>query len=133
MIKVMLDTNICIYIIKQKPKTIMQHFKQYQFKEIAISSIVYAELLYGVYSSQLIEKNRVALSEFTTPLTIMEFDQDAAQEYGMIRAQLTKQGNLIGGNDLFIAAHARSLSIPIITNNVREFERVEGLIVQAWN
>ena len=132
MIKLMLDTNICIFIINEKPPMVLERFKQYKFDEIAISSIVYSELVYGAYKSKRVNQNISALAGFVAPLSIVEFDQDAANEYGLIRASLEATGNLIGANDLLIAAHAKSLNIPLITNNTKEFKKVDGLTVIDW-
>ncbi|TNF65235.1 MAG: type II toxin-antitoxin system VapC family toxin [Gammaproteobacteria bacterium] len=132
MIKLMLDTNICIYIINEKPPHVLNKFKEYKFNEIGISSIVYSELVYGVYKSIKVEKNIVALASFITPLSIVEYDQNAADEYGLIRTSLEKKGKLIGANDLLIAAHAKSLELPLVTNNLEEFSRVDGLALYNW-
>ncbi|UTW44050.1 type II toxin-antitoxin system VapC family toxin [bacterium SCSIO 12844] len=130
--KLMLDTNICIYIINEKPPHVLNKFKEYKFNEIGISSIVYSELVYGVYKSIKVEKNIVALASFITPLSIVEYDQNAADEYGLIRTSLEKKGKLIGANDLLIAAHAKSLELPLVTNNLEEFSRVDGLALYNW-
>lgn len=132
MIKLMLDTNICIYIINEKPAKVLEKFKAYNFNEIAISSVVYSELVYGAYKSAKIDKNLSALATFISPLEIIDFDESAANEYGVIRASLEKQGKLIGANDLLIAAHARSLDLPLVTNNIQEFSRVDDLIILDW-
>ena len=130
--KVMLDTNICIYIIKQKPISVLKEFKKYQVKEIGISTIVYAELLNGVYKSERIEQNLTALSNFISPLEIVDYDEKAAVEYGLLRSFLEKNGKVIGANDMLIAAHAKSLSLPLATNNIKEFNRIEGLELFNW-
>ncbi|MCF6808260.1 type II toxin-antitoxin system VapC family toxin [Thiotrichales bacterium 19S9-12] len=132
MIKLMLDTNICIYIINEKPPKVLEKFKTYEFNEIGISSVVYSELVYGAYKSLKVDKNLAALATFISPLKIVDFDRDAANEYGVIRALLEKSGKPIGANDLLIAAHAKSLGVPLITNNIREFTRVNDLSVVDW-
>ncbi|WP_244947453.1 type II toxin-antitoxin system tRNA(fMet)-specific endonuclease VapC [Allofrancisella inopinata] len=128
----MLDTNICIYIINEKPKSVFDHFRKYEIGEIGISSIVYAELLHGAFKSQRINQNLTALHNFTTALQIRDFDKTAAIEYGKIRSDLEKSGRMIGANDLFIAAHVKSLNIPLATNNTKEFERIEDLMLLNW-
>ncbi|MCK4621005.1 MAG: type II toxin-antitoxin system VapC family toxin [Desulfuromonadales bacterium] len=128
----MLDTNICIYIIKQKPPVVLEHFREYQIGDIGISSITLAELRFGVAKSQYQEKNARALDEFIIPLEILPFDEMATLAYGEIRASLEKAGTPIGSMDLLIAAHAVSLKISLVTNNTREFRRVPGLVVIDW-
>lgn len=130
--KVMLDTNICIYLIKNKPQSVKEKFDAYEVGEISISSITVSELYYGVYKSQMVEKNKRALSLFLAPLNIVDYDEKASIEYGKIRADLESKGTVIGSLDMLIAAHATSLGISLITNNVKEFERVEGLDLENW-
>ena len=127
-----IDTNICIYIIKQKPPEVLQKFKAYNVGDIGISSISVAELEFGVYKSQFPEGNQQALEQFLLPLTIVDFDAGAAKMYGKVRAILEKQGTPIGSLDTLIAAHALSLQITLITNNVREFSRVPNLKLENW-
>jgi len=128
----MLDTNICIYIIKRKPSDIINKFKRFNISDLCISSITAAELHYGVNKSQHIEKNRDALAMFLSPLEIIPFDEPASYEYGLIRAELEKNGNVIGSMDLMIAAHAKSINATIVTNNEKEFIRVPNLNVENW-
>ena len=128
----MLDTNICIYIIKNKPRSVMEKFKEYEIGDLALSSITVSELYYGAYKSQFIEKNLLALEHFLQPFNILEYDLKASIEYGDIRATLEKQGNIIGGLDMQIAAHARSLGMTLVTNNAKEFIRVENLVLDNW-
>ena len=130
--KLMLDTNICIYIIKQQPVAVMKRFLEYQIGDIGISSITLSELSYGVAKSTHQEKNAKALDEFITPLEVVSFDEEAAHVYGEIRATLEKAGTPIGAMDMLIAAHAVSLGIPLVTNNTREFARVTSLNVIDW-
>ena len=127
-----IDTNICIYIIKQKPPEVLQKFQAYNVGDIGISSISVAELEFDVYKSQFPERNQQALEQFLLPLTIVDFDAGAANMYGKIRAILEKQGTPIGSLDTLIAAHALSLRITLITNNVREFSRVPNLKLENW-
>ncbi len=130
--KLMLDTNICIAIIKQKPKDILQKFSAYQVGDICISSITLAELRYGVAKSQYQEKNQAALDEFILPLEIADFDYTAAYFYGDLRVALEKQGTLIGPLDTMIGAHALSLNLTLVTNNTKEFNRIPKLNVIDW-
>ncbi len=130
--KLMLDTNICIYIIKQRPVAVLKRFLEYQIGDIGISSITLSELRYGVAKSAHREKNAKALDEFITPLEIVSFDEEAAHVYGEIRATLEKAGTPIGAMDMLIAAHAISLEIPLVTNNTREFKRITSLNVVDW-
>ncbi len=128
----MLDTNICIYAIKNKPETVISNLKMHDPSEICISSITYAELIYGVEKSMAKERNRLALILMFSNIEIMDFGQDAAIEYGRVRADLESRGTLIGNMDMMIAAHGKSLGYTIVTNNVKEFERVKGLVIENW-
>lgn len=130
--KLLLDTNICIYIIKQQPVTVLNHFLEYQIGDIGISSITLSELRYGVAKSAHREKNAKALDEFVIPLEVVSYDESAAHAYGNIRATLEKAGTPIGSMDMLIAAHAVSLGIPLITNNTHEFQRVPSLKIIDW-
>jgi tRNA(fMet)-specific endonuclease VapC len=128
----LLDTNTCIYLIKQHPPEVLRKFNEYTVGDIGISSITAAELAFGVQKSQRPEENRRALQQFLLPLTVAHFDENAAAAYGHIRAQLEKRGTSIGPLDTLIAAHALSLDLTLVTNNVREFERVPDLEVENW-
>lgn len=130
--KYMLDTNICIYAIKHKPDTVIKKFLSHVPEELCISAITYAELMHGVEKSMSVERNRIAMSLFLSPITILQFDEHAAQEYGKIKAELEKKGTPIGPMDTLIAGHARSAGLILVTNNTREFSRVTGLTVEDW-
>lgn len=130
--RVMLDTNICIYLIKKKPPQVLKRFMDFAVCDIGISSITLSELEYGVEKSAHPDKNREALIGFVSPLHIASYDDLAASHYGAIRAYLERAGRSIGAMDLLIAAHARSLSVPLVTNIRREFQRIEGLVVENW-
>lgn len=130
--KYMLDTNICIFLIKHKPESVIRKFLEYEPADICLSSITYAELCHGVENSQAKEKNHMALMMFLSGISILPFDAKAAQAYGVIRAELQKQGNLIGPMDMLIAAHAKSLDLTLVTNNTKEFLRVNNLNVEDW-
>jgi len=129
----MFDTNICIYLIKQKPEKVLRHFKAHSVGEIGISSITLAELMYGVERSQQVQKNRQALEEFTLPLEIAAFDEAAAEVYGSVRAGLEKAGTPVGSMDMLIAAHALSLGVTLVTNNLKEFKKIKNLKVVDWS
>ncbi len=130
--KVMLDTNICIYIIKQKPQSVLERFRAFQVGDVGISSITLAELQYGAMKSARPQQNRESLKEFITPLDVASFDIAASEAYGTIRASLEKSGRPIGAMDFLIAAHALSLDARLATNNEQEFRRVRGLHVENW-
>jgi len=130
--KLLLDTNICIYLIKKKPPTVFRHFNTYAAGTIGISSITVAELEFGVQKSRYPSQNQEALEQFLLPLVILDFDQEAARAYGKLRAVLETRGTVIGALDILIAAHALSQNLPLATNNIREFSRVPGLKVLNW-
>ena len=132
MIHYMLDTNICIYIIKKKPEGVIERFRQAKVSEIGVSSITLSELEYGAEKSSKPEQNKLALAQFIAPIEIPAYDDAAAQHYGKIRAYLEKQGTPIGSLDMLIAAHALSLNAILITNNESEFKRVSNLKIENW-
>jgi len=131
--KYMLDTNICIYLIKQKPEKVLRRFNNHSMGDIGISSITLAELRFGVEKSQQIQNNRQALEEFILPLEIADFDEKAATMYGTVRAALEKAGTPVGSMDMLIGAHALSLNLTLVTNNVREFKQIHNLKVVDWS
>jgi tRNA(fMet)-specific endonuclease VapC len=131
--KYMLDTNICIYLIKGKSEKVLRHFKAHSIGDIWISSITIAELRYGVEKSQQVQKNREALYEFLLPLEIADFDDEAAVSYGTVRVALEKAGTPVGSMDMLIGAHALSLRSTLVTNNVREFRHIKGLKIADWS
>lgn len=128
----MLDTNICIYIIKNKPESVKERFREFEIGELCISSITVSELMYGAYKSQQIERNLQALESFLMPFEIVDYDYVASIEYGKIRASLEKKGQVIGNMDMQIAGHVLSLDMTLVTNNTKEFERVDGLSLDNW-
>ena len=130
--KYMLDTNICIYIIKHQPENVIQKFMEHDPDDICISAITYAELAHGVENSQAKEKNRIALMVFLSEIQIVPFDDSAAQVYGLIKADLQKKGTPIGPLDALIAAHSKSINLTLVTNNTKEFARVDGLELEDW-
>lgn len=130
--KYMLDTNICIYTIKKAPDTVVDKLNQCRSKGVCISALTLAELQLGVEKSARPEKNADALAQLLAILTVLPFDDKAAAEYGKICAYLQKRGTPIGTMDNLIAAHARSENLILVTNNVREFERVPDLLIENW-
>jgi len=130
--KYLLDTNTCIYVINKKPQVIVERIRKKKPEDVAISSITLAELEYGVSRSQYPDRNRVALLQFLFPFMIVDFDQMAAQEYGTIRTKLESVGKPIGPMDMLIAAQAKALNLIVVTNNEKEFKRVEGLRIENW-
>lgn len=130
--KYMLDTNICIYAIKNKPESVIRKVLAQNPEDLCISVITYAELMHGVEKSQAVEKNRIALSLFLSAITVLDFNSRAAEVYGEIRAELEKKGTPIGPMDLLISGHAKSQNLVLVTNNTREFARVTGLQIEDW-
>ena len=128
---ILLDTNICIYIINQRPSSVLERFKDFSTGEIGISSIVAAELAFGVEKTGSLQ-NKQALELFLAPLSIAAFDAGCVWAYAKLRAQLEKLGQPIGSLDTMIAAHALSQQATLITNNTREFDQVPGLHVENW-
>lgn len=131
MLKYMLDTNIVIYVIKRKPVQVLETFNAHA-GSLCISSITMAELVHGVEKSEQVARNARRLEDFVSRLDILEYAAKAATHYGDIRADLERKGTPIGVNDLHIAGHARSEGLTLVTNNLREFERVEGLRLTNW-
>jgi tRNA(fMet)-specific endonuclease VapC len=130
--KVMLDTNTCIAVIKRKPAQVLKRLSAYKVGEVGISWVTLAELEFGVAKSQHVEKNQAALDEFVLPLEIANFDRETARVYGRVRATLEKKGAPIGSLDMMIGAHALSLGATLATNNTREFSRIKGLTIVDW-
>lgn len=131
MIKYLLDTNIVIFTIKRKPESLLPKFNQHA-NQLAISVITLAELIFGAEKSINVNKNLAIVNDFVSRLAVLPYDEQSAFHYGDIRASLEKKGKVIGDNDLHIAAHARSKGLIVVTNNTREFKRVEGLRTEDW-
>ena len=131
--KYMLDTNICIYAMKRKPNIVFKRMTENVSAGLCISAITLAELEHGINKSVNKKKNRQTLNNFLEVIEILPFDMSAATEYGKICAYLQSQGTPIGPLDMLIAAHALAESLTIVTNNVKEFERVPGLIIENWS
>ncbi len=130
--KYLLDTNICIYIINKKPERVIKKVRKFKPGEIGLSVITLSELQKGVSKSRLKKKNQSALDEFISVFTVLPFETPDAKIYGNVVAQLESKGQIIGGNDLFIAAHSLSRNLTLVTNNEKEFNRVEGLRIDNW-
>lgn len=128
----LLDTNICIYIIKRSPPRVYERFKRLNVGDIGISSITLCELQFGVANSANPEKNQRALTNFLGPLEVLDFPSGAALPYGNIRTHLQRAGTPIGSYDLLLSAHALYLNLIMVTNNTKEFKRVPGLKVENW-
>lgn len=131
MLKYLLDTNIVIYVIKQRPRIALDRFNR-EHGHIAVSSITLAEMIHGAEKSNDPSRNLAAVEDFCSRLVVLAYGEKAAWHYGSIRATLEKMGITIGVNDLHIAGHARSEGLTLVSNNLREFERVPGLTLDNW-
>ena len=131
MLKYMLDTNICIFTIKNKPEPVRELFNRHH-GQLCISTVTLMELVYGAEKSAFPERNLAVVEGFAARVAVLEYDQLAAQHTGQLRAEQAKKGQPIGPYDQMIAGHARSQGLIIVTNNVREFERVPGLRIEDW-
>jgi tRNA(fMet)-specific endonuclease VapC len=128
----LLDTNICIHIRRRRPPTVLARFQQLQPGEAVLSVITYGELVYGAEKGRFREQARKQLAELAGLLPIMALPSRAGEFYGSIRASLETKGDVIGNNDLWIAAHAKAARLVLVTNNEREFRRIQGLEIQNW-
>lgn len=128
----LLDTNICIYIRRRRPPQILQQFGRLQVGEAAISVITFGELIYGAEKSEQRDAAMRQLEELASLLPVLPLPADVGRSYGALRAELETNGQVIGNNDLWIAAHAKAAKLILVTNNEREFKRVSGLEVQNW-
>lgn len=128
----MLDTDICSYIIRERPLKVLERFSAVEMNQLCISVVTYAELIYGVEHSSSKKTNRSIVDDFVRHLDIIPWDKDAAEHYGNIRASLQTKGNVIGAMDMMIAAHARSKKFTLVTNNEKHFSRVSSLKVENW-
>jgi tRNA(fMet)-specific endonuclease VapC len=129
--KYLVDTDICIYIINERPKRVLERFKAETPGDVAVSSVTVGELAFGVAKTKS-QRNREALQAFLFPMEIVPFDAGVAMVYGEVRAELEVNGHPIGPLDTMIAAHARALGLILVTNNIREFSRVPSLVVENW-
>lgn len=130
--RVLLDTNICIYIIKNKPPEVRARFEKYDLGDIGVSTITIAELEYGVKKSQQPGKNAQALEAFLLPLEFLHFDDKSAISYGSLRAFLEREGKTIGSMDMLIAAQAIAHNLLLVTHNLKEFDRIPDLKCESW-
>jgi tRNA(fMet)-specific endonuclease VapC len=128
----LLDTNICIYIRRKKPEEVLRRFRELKPGEAALSVITFGELVYGAEKSVQRAAALELLRELAQMLPVMGLPETAAAAYGTMRAELERKGQMIGNNDLWIAAHAKAAGLTLVTNNEREFRRVRGLKVQNW-
>jgi len=128
----LLDTNICIYIRRNKPEPVLRRFQSLRHGEAVLSVITFGELLYGAEKSAQRSLALKQLQQLAELLPVLPLPESAAQTYGKIRAELERKGQMIGNNDLWIAAHARAAGLTLVTNNEREFRRVSGLKIQNW-
>jgi tRNA(fMet)-specific endonuclease VapC len=131
MIKYLLDTNIVIYVLKRRPTEVLEIFNK-NANRMAISSITLSELIYGSEKSQNVDKNLEAIEEFISHLDVLPYDAKASQHYGQIKATLEKKAEIIGENDIHIAAHAISQGLILVSNNLKEFRRVPNLALENW-
>jgi tRNA(fMet)-specific endonuclease VapC len=130
--KYMLDTNICVGLIRQKPKNLIKKVVAHALGDIGLSTITVAELMHGAEKSNQLEQNMRALEQFLLPFEVVDFDQSASRQYGALRAYLEKNGNVIGSMDMLIGAHALSLGVVLVTNNTKEFKRIPNLKIEDW-
>ena len=128
----LLDTNICIYIRRQQPAQVMARFRRLKAGEAALSVVTYGELLYGAEKSPTRTRAFRELDELASMMQVLPLPPEAARMYGSIRAALEARGEMIGANDVWIAAHAKATDLTLVTNNEREFKRVAGLNIQNW-
>jgi tRNA(fMet)-specific endonuclease VapC len=128
----MLDTDMCSYIIKEHPESVRQRFQTLAMEQLCISVVTYAELIYGVARSSSKRVNRPIIEDFVRHLDVMDWDTEAADQYGVIRAELEAAGTPIGAMDMMIAAHAKSIKAVLVTNNEKHFTKVKGLKVDNW-
>ena len=131
MLRYMLDTNICIYVMKNRPSGLRERFDRL-VDELCISTITLGEMYFGAEKSTRQGENRLAIEEFVARLELLPFSADAAAHYGQIRAELERGGRAAGTHDMLIGGHARSEGLVLVTNNLREFQRMPGLRVENW-
>jgi tRNA(fMet)-specific endonuclease VapC len=131
-LRYLLDTNICIYIAKNRPDTVLKRFQHLAVGELAMSVITHGELCFGACKSRRCEEARKALREMATMIPILPLTSTVGERYGEIRSELEKSGRPIGNNDMWIAAHALALGVVLVTNNAREFARIPDLEVENW-
>ena len=128
----MLDTDTCAFVLRRSSEVLLERIQRVPIERQMISMVTLAELLHGVLESSKKKANRTGVDAFVRHVTVKDWSRDAAEHYAEIRADLKKKGQMIGANDLMIAAHARSLDATVVTNNVKDFGRVKGLKVESW-
>jgi tRNA(fMet)-specific endonuclease VapC len=128
----LLDTNTCIYIMRQMSSKILERFRRESPTDLGISSVTVAELRFGMEKSSRVKENLASLGKFLQPFTLLDFDVQAAAVYGKVRFDLERKGTPIGPLDTLIAAHALSLEVTLVTNNIKEFKRVPKLRLENW-
>lgn len=131
-LRYLLDTNICIYISKQKPQHVLEKFESLSIGEVGMSTITFGELFYGIQKSHHVKKNTENLEKLISFIPPLPIPTDIGKQYGIIRAKLEKKGQLIGNNDLWIAAHALTADLILVTNNEKEFSRIPHLKIENW-
>ncbi len=132
MIKYMLDTDICSYIMRERPIQVLKRFDTLKMDQFCLSIVTYAEFIYGIQRSTNPEKHQSVVDQFITHVDVLSWNRSAAEHYGQIRADLGAQGNTIGNMDMMIAAHARSQDMVLVTNNEKHFQRVFALTIENW-
>lgn len=130
--KYLLDTNICIFALKNRPPAVLERLRSLRASDVGVSAVTAAELFFGAAKSQHAARNLEVIERFLAPLELASFDRDAARTYGEVRRGLEAAGPPIGPNDTLIAAHALTLGVVLVTNNVRHFARVRGLTIEDW-
>ena len=132
MLRYMLDTDICSYVMKRSHDALLRRLQKVPVSDVCVSVVTKSELLYGVEVSPRRQQDEAALNAFLNYVEVLDFPDNASSHYAQIRAQLKKSGKMIGANDLFIAAHARSLGLTLVTHNTQEFRRVHRLAIEDW-
>jgi len=132
MLRYMLDTDICSYVMKRSHDALLRRLQKVPVSEVCVSVVTKSELLYGVEVSPRRQQDEAALNAFLNYVEVLDFPDNASSHYAQISAQLKKSGKMIGANDLFIAAHARSLGLTLVTHNTQEFRRVHRLAIEDW-
>lgn len=128
----LLDTNTCIFLKNRKPIHVLDRLRSVLNRDVCLSSVTIAEMQFGVYNSQNIEKNRISLTEFLAPFQIIDFDDRDTEYFGKLRALLKQKGELIGPYNMLIAAQALARKLILVTNNTKEFTRVPELVIEDW-
>jgi len=131
-VRYLLDTDICVYIARRKPGRVLSRLEQMKVGDVGISIVTYLELVYGAWKSRAVEANLAKIEQFRALVPVQPLDAEVAQHYGRLRAELESTGKPIGAYDLMISAHALSLGLTLVTNNIREFSRVRGLRLENW-